>query len=345
MIPENKILRYYRAKLLATPPEAFELSSLDNQMSKILTRTDLDTKDKALRYYKTLSKFKNLYSDVHRKFEKPKHDYNEIKIGTKPKTRKRKLVATRKTRFLESPQRRSSSEIYYDDVDDDPFTEGPEPEITDDEDSDDTVVIETPYAKSKTRHDAERESKDEDDEDAVAEDMKKLKLGEQYYEYIPKGSFKNEDARGLSKDLFEQGNFTANKEKQQIYLGNVKFSNFYDWVTLMNFFTSKSRKSPTAYLKHLFSTDREGLTASSILKEVVNLIDKKNLLNHGSFINFNQIYDEINKPSRRLRPLAHRPEQITPERRSMFQPKPQPMLKGKGIEKINFESWNKCCKL
>ena len=180
MIPENKILRYYRAKLLATPPEAFELSSLDNQMSKILTRTDLDTKDKALRYYKTLSKFKNLYSDVHRKFEKPKHDYNEIKIGTKPTTRKRKRVTTKKTRFLESPQRRSSSEIYYDD---DPFNEGPE-FTDDDEDSDDTVIIETPYAKSKTRHDAEKESKDEDEDD-VAEDLKKLKLGEQYYEYIP----------------------------------------------------------------------------------------------------------------------------------------------------------------
>jgi len=67
MVPEDKILQYYRIKALQTPPEAFELSELDQKMSNILGRTDLSPKDKAFLYYKNLTKFQNLFSDVKRK--------------------------------------------------------------------------------------------------------------------------------------------------------------------------------------------------------------------------------------------------------------------------------------
>jgi len=60
-IPENEILQYYRMKNLITPPEAFELSELDQEMSQILSRTDIDSKTKGNLYYRALVKFRNLF--------------------------------------------------------------------------------------------------------------------------------------------------------------------------------------------------------------------------------------------------------------------------------------------
>ena len=64
VVPENEILKYYRAKNLTTPPEAFELSDLDQEMSKILSRTDIDDKTKGTLYYKALVKFRNLFKNL-----------------------------------------------------------------------------------------------------------------------------------------------------------------------------------------------------------------------------------------------------------------------------------------
>jgi len=60
-VPENEILKYYRMKNLTTPPEAFELSELDKEMSQILSRTDLDSETKGILYYRTLVKFRSLF--------------------------------------------------------------------------------------------------------------------------------------------------------------------------------------------------------------------------------------------------------------------------------------------
>jgi len=60
-VPENEILKYYRMKNLTTPPEVFELSELDKDMSEILSRTDLDSETKGNLYYRTLVKFRNLF--------------------------------------------------------------------------------------------------------------------------------------------------------------------------------------------------------------------------------------------------------------------------------------------
>jgi hypothetical protein len=60
-VPENEALKYYRIKNLITPPEAFELSDLDKEMSNVLSRTDLSSKEKAFQYYRALTKFRNLF--------------------------------------------------------------------------------------------------------------------------------------------------------------------------------------------------------------------------------------------------------------------------------------------
>jgi len=62
-IPEDEILKYYRMRNLANPPEVFELSELDQEMSKVLSRTDLDKETKGILYYKALVKFRNLFKN------------------------------------------------------------------------------------------------------------------------------------------------------------------------------------------------------------------------------------------------------------------------------------------
>jgi hypothetical protein len=63
-VAEDEALKFYRLKNLMTPPELIELSELDREMSNILSRTDISSKQKAVLYYRALVKFRNLFKDL-----------------------------------------------------------------------------------------------------------------------------------------------------------------------------------------------------------------------------------------------------------------------------------------
>ena len=63
-VAEDEALKYYRLKNLMTPPEMIELSELDKEMSNILGRTDISSRQKAVLYYRTLVKFRSLFKDI-----------------------------------------------------------------------------------------------------------------------------------------------------------------------------------------------------------------------------------------------------------------------------------------
>lgn len=63
-VPEDEVLKYYRLKNLSMPPEAVELTDIDQDMSAILNRTDLSPKLKTQLYHRALLKYINLYKDL-----------------------------------------------------------------------------------------------------------------------------------------------------------------------------------------------------------------------------------------------------------------------------------------
>lgn len=77
-VPEDEALKYYRVKNLTMPPEAFELTDLDREMSSVLSRTDLSPKEKAFQYYRSLTKFRNLYKQFLPSIDEPQ-DEEEVK--------------------------------------------------------------------------------------------------------------------------------------------------------------------------------------------------------------------------------------------------------------------------
>lgn len=62
LYPIDDAIQQYRIKALTTPPEAFEMTGLDQEMSKILSRTDLPKEQKMKRYFQALSKFQTARS-------------------------------------------------------------------------------------------------------------------------------------------------------------------------------------------------------------------------------------------------------------------------------------------
>lgn len=82
MVPEDEALKFYRIKNLTMPPEAFELSELDKEMGNVLSRTDLPSRQKAVLYYKALTKFRDLYKDL---FNIPVEDVNKSDVERKIK--------------------------------------------------------------------------------------------------------------------------------------------------------------------------------------------------------------------------------------------------------------------
>ena len=129
-VPEDEALKFYRIKNLTMPPQAFELSELDREMSDVLSRTDMNSKEKAFQYYKALTKFRNLYksfltpgAEVEDEQNETKHlDESEIAqideaLIEKKKMEEKEMLEKREDQTLQAIQR----------LFDDDFPHSPEP--------------------------------------------------------------------------------------------------------------------------------------------------------------------------------------------------------------------------
>ena len=134
-VAEDEALKFYRLKNLMTPPELIELSELDREMSNILSRTDIGSKQKAILYYRALVKFRALFKDLFPGLELSlkEDDEKESKSKSDEKSKLQKTEDETKTNGFEKSEGEGEEEEEEEEEEDENEEGGTDEEMDEDE--------------------------------------------------------------------------------------------------------------------------------------------------------------------------------------------------------------------
>ena len=329
VVPENEILKYYRAKNLTTPPEAFELSDLDQEMSKILSRTDIDDKTKGTLYYKALVKFRNLFKNLPlhnsliddlRDVDERVNEQNLIDLGD-PEYNNDSMAPLQQSIM---PVAAASTPV--------PVPRAASTPISSKKDDDETMDSEDDILGStfdlSSLIDADNSTTvSSQHADQAGDALRQLNDMDPVAKHIfSKMTKRSKDNRSENFRVTRKGKLEYEHLKKKIkfsYPVNV-------WIGIMNYFFSRTRAPQPTFNK------RKNLKAT---RDISNLLKRRNVVpkkDLEDFPNLAQTFESDMSIARKLTPAsAH----IARELQNVVKNSPRMPLEGSGV-RVNFKKWN-----